>query len=253
MTRYRYTFESKTEFSAPVSVHSFMLRVTPLDDALQQLLSHSLTVTPFPDCISRGTDAWGAALDYGIIREMHREFYYKSEGLVEVTEGVRIDAAPSPLFLLHTKLTGFNPVMASLCADEKGLEAAGFIAASVNRAMTYVPGSTDVDTSAECAFFQRKGVCQDYAHLMVSVCRECGIPARYVCGFVRGEGETHAWTEVWVDGAWYGFDATSGQRCDDRYIALAFGRDASDCSVNRGLFMGASLQHAETRVKVEFD
>lgn len=253
MTRYKFTFESETEFSTPVSDHSFMLRVTPLNDELQRIETHSLTVFPTPDSISRGRDAWGATQHYGIIRDMHGEYRFRSEGVAAVSPGVRHDPKPSPVFLTPTALTAFCPAMGALCTSGKDVEAAARIAMMVKESLAYVPASTDVTTSAETAFLQGKGVCQDYAHIMIAVCRECGMPARYVCGFVTGEGETHAWTEVWHDGAWYGFDATSGLRCDDRYIALAFGRDAADCSVSRGTFMGASLQRTTSKVKVEID
>lgn len=251
MARYKYTFESRTEFSVPVSDHSFMLRTTPLNDGLQRLEAASLTVSPAPDSISEGRDVWGSAQDYGIIRDMHREFSFVSKGIIEVSAGSRKDPAHSPVFLNHSALTSYSPAMSGLCAQGDSLDAAARIAASVNRTISYVPGSTDVTTSAEEAFEQGKGVCQDYSHVMIAVCRKCGIPARYVCGFVIGEGETHAWTEIWHEGAWYGFDATSGLRCDDRYIALSFGRDAADCSVSRGVFMGAALQRTQTRVVVE--
>ena len=68
---------------------------------------------------------------------------------------------------------------------------------------SYQSGSTNAGTTAEEAFAQRQGVCQDYAQILLSILREEGITARYVAGAVPGEGETHAWVEVWCDGKWY--------------------------------------------------
>lgn len=264
MKCYRFTYESKTSFSVPVTEHSFMLRSVPMTDGeggTQRLLSHSLRITPGPDSLSEDRDAWGARTDYGIVRAPHREFGYCSSGTVEVKGGPHPDPSPSPMFLLPTGLTAFVPSMRSFIPEKAmpgtmvpgrtALALATEMTESVFRGIAYVPGSTGIDTTAGTAFMQGKGVCQDFSHILIALCRECGIPARYVCGFVIGEGETHAWTEIWSEGSWYPLDATSGLPCDDRYIAVAYGRDARDCSVSRGVFTGAALQQTSTRVLVE--
>ena len=74
------------------------------------------------------------------------------------------------------------------------------LAENIHTYMCYSPGSTQIDTTAIEAFQQRKGVCQDYAHILIAMCRACGIPARYVNGFMQGVGVTHAWVEVLVNG-----------------------------------------------------
>ena len=117
--------------------------------------------------------------------------------------------------------------------------------------MTYEAGCTEIETDAEQAFAGGKGVCQDYAHIYITLLRLFGIPARYVCGMIPGEGETHAWVEVWSEGSWYGLDPTAGKVCDDRYIAIAKGRDAGDCPVVRGLFKGCAAQNTATISSVE--
>ena len=88
---------------------------------------------------------------------------------------------------------------------------------------------------------QRKGVCQDFAHLMLSIMRLEGIPSRYVSGLADGEGESHAWLESFIDGEWVGFDPTHDCVTKDKpYIAFSIGRDYLDCSPNRGVFRGSS-------------
>ena len=106
----------------------------------------------------------------------------------------------------------------------KPLEDAERIAEAVHAWFSYVPGTTDVHTTAAEAFHGRLGVCQDYAHVFISLARMAGIPARYVCGLPKGEGATHAWAEVWQDGIWYGYDPTRGCHTDERYISLAVGQ-----------------------------
>lgn len=90
------------------------------------------------------------------------------------------------------------------------------------------------------AYALKKGVCQDYAHLMLCLMREFNIPCRYVNGFIEGEGQTHAWFDVLVDGYWHGFDPTHNRKIEYGYISLAHGRDAADCSVSRGVFSSKS-------------
>lgn len=75
---------------------------------------------------------------------------------------------------------------------------------AVYRHMSYVPGATDIHTTAAQALRGGKGVCQDYTHILLSMCRMAGIPARYAAGAMIGEGATHAWAEVWLEGMWLG-------------------------------------------------
>jgi transglutaminase-like putative cysteine protease len=128
----------------------------------------------------------------------------------------------------------------------------------------YVPGSTDVSTTLSQFVQQRRGVCQDYAHLMISSARSAGVPARYVSGYIytsrsplpllgggRGEAThgadaTHAWVELYVPHAsqWVGFDPTNNIVVSDRHIKVAAGRDYADVPPTKGLLRpsrGSSL------------
>lgn len=253
MSIFRYCFESRTDFSTPVRDHSFMLRSFPLVDARQTLLDSRLRISPQPDSLSSGHDCWGARIDYGFQGEAHSSFSYVSEGTVKVIPYPIADKSPSTLFLMESRMTVFAAEMASLIPEMRGTsyEKALEISSRVKSAMSYVKNVTSAETTAARAFSLRQGVCQDYAHIMISVCRESGIPARYVCGMIPGEGETHAWVEIWSDGAWHGLDPTAGKICDDRYIAIAKGRDAGDCPVVRGIFKGCAVQSTRTISSVE--
>ena len=107
-------------------------------------------------------------------------------------------------------------------------------------ALTYVPGSTYVGMDVNEVFARKTGVCQDYAHLMVAMCRSVGIPARYVSGYLptafgprakskdagSNEVTTHAWTEVAIPGAgWWGLDPTNQQEVGASHVKIAHGRD----------------------------
>jgi transglutaminase-like putative cysteine protease len=83
---------------------------------------------------------------------------------------------------------------------------------------------------------------------MIALCRRQGIPARYVNGFLVGEGETHAWVEIFDGYNWLGFDPTHNCRISDGYVKLAHGRDAHDCSVSRGMYTGQAQQQTTIHV-----
>ena len=113
----------------------------------------------------------------------------------------------------------------------------------------YVPGSTDISTPLTEFVAQRRGVCQDYAHLMLSAARSRGVPARYVSGYIyagedggtHGAGATHAWVELYLPdgGFWKGFDPTNNVLVADRHIKVAVGRDYADVPPTKGFLRAA--------------
>ena len=118
----------------------------------------------------------------------------------------------------------------------------------VPKILEYRSGSTEVHGSLTAAVRQGGGVCQDFAHLFITVARSWGIPSRYVMGYldpgISKVGETlatHAWAEALVPGAgWIGFDATHDLLANDHYVAVAVGRDSYDAAPQRGSFKGES-------------
>ena len=116
---------------------------------------------------------------------------------------------------------------------------------------TYDTEATGVHETAEKALALGRGVCQDYAHIMLSLLRMEGITARYTVGMMTGEGSSHAWVEALCNGYWYGFDATNKKLVNEDYIRVSCGRDSSDCSVIRGNFYGCVTQQQNEKVVVE--
>jgi transglutaminase-like putative cysteine protease len=125
--------------------------------------------------------------------------------------------------------------------------------------MSYVPGSTGVQTSAAEAWSARSGVCQDYAHLVVGALRHVGLPARYVSGYLHpkasaalGEsvvGESHAWVEWWL-GEWVAHDPTNSTMVSDRHVVVGMGRDYRDVPPIKGIVAGSPVT-TDLEVKVE--
>lgn len=141
------------------------------------------------------------------------------------------------------------------CSSEQGTELALAVSGWVYRQMSYGFDRTDVSTTAGQAFAAGQGVCQDYAHLMLAICRLLGIPTRYVSGYLVGEGGTHAWVEVLqpLPGgaveivAW---DPTHNRPADLRYLTVAVGRDYRDVAPVSGTYCGPSAGRLSTTRRV---
>jgi transglutaminase-like putative cysteine protease len=143
--------------------------------------------------------------------------------------------------LLRRSATVEPPRLAAGALEDPRLgEASALTAPDVHRGMRYTRGITGVSTTAAEAFALGGGVCQDYAHVMLALCRLCGLPARYVSGHLLGEGATHAWIEVLLpdgDGAVaHAFDPTHGVRPGVRHLTVAVGRDYADVAPTSGTF-----------------
>ena len=138
-------------------------------------------------------------------------------------------------------------------------EAARRICDLVNAEVEYEVGATDVLSHGSEAWTQRRGVCQDMAHLVIGGLRRIGVPARYVSGYLHpkkdavvGEtvrGESHAWVEWWDDG-WHGFDPTNDTHPGERHVVVATGRDYDDVIPMEGIYAGAATDRMTVDVHV---
>jgi transglutaminase-like putative cysteine protease len=133
--------------------------------------------------------------------------------------------------------------------------------AAVHRDFEYVPKSTRVDSPIDDALASRKGVCQDFAHVLISIARRLGLPARYVSGYIAPQASgdraglvasaTHAWVEVLLpELGWVGFDPTNNTEAGIRHIRVAVGRDYADVPPTRGIFKGQSASQLSVSVDV---
>jgi transglutaminase-like putative cysteine protease len=153
-------------------------------------------------------------------------------------------ALPHARDLAFTRLTAPDSAISAIAAGA-GPDPAG-ICSGVHTALAYEHGVTAVTTTAADALAAGRGVCQDYAHVMLSVCRLVGIPARYVSGHLLGEGGSHAWVEVfrrrrgreWSAEAW---DPANNCRTGAGYITIAVGRDYADVAPMSGMYEGSGV------------
>jgi transglutaminase-like putative cysteine protease len=132
----------------------------------------------------------------------------------------------------------------------------------VHKHWTYAPNSTHAQTHMAEVLADKRGVCQDFAHVMIGMCRALDIPARYVSGYLyngplgqlRGAQASHAWCEAWLPGrGWFGFDPTNNTLADERYVKIATGRDYDDAAPIRGSFSGPTGATAALEVTVEVE
>lgn len=196
---------------------------------------------------------------YGSLDEPHTDFTIAVSGLVrtglEIYEECCDDSLKSGVFRVQSSLTQPGPAIRAFY-DSLDLSGSVYdrtltIRRAVYDAFQYVPGITAAHESGETAFARRQGVCQDYSHVMLSLLRMEGIPARYVTGMLVGEGASHAWVEALCGGYWYGFDPTNDLLVDDSYIRVSCGRDSADCAIIRGTFLGLAAQVQRETVTVE--
>jgi len=284
---FRVTHTTDYRYGEPVAEAYLELRLTPLSREGQTVQDHRLTIEP-ASRTSGYRDYFGNEVAFLSLPFRHSRLTIRSEALVK-TES---EALPEDSLELTTQearqiLTGSLPLvfdylqptdmvkigreavqwakryLAGQVVLRKGLE-------NLNRAIyenfQYRKGATNFSTDVSTIWRDRIGVCQDFAHIMLSVLRTAGLPSRYVCGYIetappRGDnGEekrlvgsvaTHAWVEVLLPGQhWVALDPTNNRWCGEQHIAVSFGRDASEAAPIRGTFKGSGDQVMKVQVKV---
>ena len=263
-------------YSAPISQVTTIVRLAPPQHyGTQRRLDLRWHVEP-PANYRHFTDAFGNLvwqLDHAYIEqeiqctvEMRIETHAKySHDHLLVSQGVtpqESDCTVKPTELAQlTRLVDNSDSLYQIVrrAKERGLNPIELAMSLMNQVfahMRYQSGETHVGTTASEAFALGVGVCQDYAHILLSLCRQAGLPARYVSGYLPGEGQMHAWVEVLLPlgskeiPTWVPFDPTHQCRCDERYIAVAVGRDYQDVAPTSGHYSGESSNQLEASVSV---
>lgn len=255
MKKYLYNYQYITRFQSPVFWHSCLLRISPVENGFQKVVQQAVFLEP-QGKMNSGSDVWGNKILYGTLMEPHTGFTFVSSGIIEQADAYCLpDEGCVSAYTVPSSLTAMSEAMnhflqASVQGDSI-MEKAQSLSHALHGYMSYVPQSTQNGTSAAEAFLQKKGVCQDYAHILLALCRAAGMAARYACGLMEGEGSTHAWVEVYgEDRCWRGLDPTHDKIITTGYIKLAHGRDVNDCPLNRGLYRGFTQEENTVRVIV---
>ena len=257
MKKLHFLYQMRLDLSQMVHDHHFLIRCNPMEDGNQKKEQFACQISP-ADTIDQVWDGFGNLGYAGAVRAPHDHLQVQAEGTVQVSGTCRTEPL-HPMYRFPSVYTApgdgirrflreTEEEFGRVPGDFSGLQ---FLMNRLSRRFAYVPGITSVKTRAEEALAGGRGVCQDYAHIFISLCRLAGVPARYVAGMMTGEGQTHAWAEVWLDGGWYGFDPTNNRMADESYIKLTHGRDFADGAVDKGCFLGFAAQTQQILVKVE--
>jgi transglutaminase-like putative cysteine protease len=274
-TRYRY--------SRPVWQSMMEVRMHPRSEGSQRCFVFQLSVNPRVRIFGY-TDSYGNLVH-------HFDLPAKHEQLTIITDTlVNIDVQPSIpesadyedwtrleqqveeedhwLMLAPSYFARSSPELEDLAREigvdgrngRAPLEFLRDVTAGVNRTVNYVKKSTSVNSPIEDALRSRKGVCQDFAHIMIALVRNAGIPCRYVSGYLyhsgdnglsSGDGATHAWVEALLPNiGWVGFDPTTNRLAGERHIRTAVGRDYADVPPTMGVMKGKAETQLQVRVRV---
>lgn len=253
MKRLRFAFITTVQYSQPVHGQQLALRCVPLNDAGQLLETYTVKIMPgrLP---APQKDGFGNTVFWCSIGSEHNVLRYGSRGIVRVEEPGQPAPPPNPCLRfpgLRTKPGRILLQVSSAMARGKTLAALDALCHAVHSLLRYQPGATGIYTTAEEALAGGRGVCQDYAHVFIVLARLAGWHARYCMGLTVGEGATHAWAEIYYEGAWHGFDPTRDCRTDASYMRFATGRDAADCPVEQGTFYGLADQTQTVFMRVK--
>jgi transglutaminase-like putative cysteine protease len=273
----------RTSYSYPslVSQSYNELRLHPLSNNWQNCASTTITILPI--CKLRSyLDLNGNIVHYFELPEEHKKLVIESRSIVETSPRVDFENFPYGVSLSKlSKMEGvpeyrdylqtstyveINPEVWRMAVDLKGestdvFQTAYQVMEFIYQNFEYCKSTTTVDTHANEVLKIRRGVCQDFAHAALALCRCLGIPARYVSGYffdstrdrrMRGAEASHAWIEVMVNGhGWFGLDPTNNRVVDDTYITLATGRDYRDVAPVTGSYYGPLPDAFDVTVRVK--
>jgi transglutaminase-like putative cysteine protease len=277
------------DYDYPVGGGRHQIRMLPLNlTGIQRVVAASLAVTPAPAERSDFIDFFGNHVTSIAVRKPHDELDVSLSARVSVMRpqpGLDVSPRLSRLadeiasvwslapdaphhFLAASDHAGLDPAISayageSLARDPSVQAVAERLCNRINADFAYDTEATTVATNAREAFKLKRGVCQDFSHVMISGLRGLGVPAGYVSGFLRtipppgkerleGADAMHAWVRVWCgrEAGWQEFDPTNGMRAGDDHITVGYGRDYSDVAPIVGIVKIAGGQAAEQSVDV---
>ena len=259
------------EYDEPVRESVMEVWMQPQKGAGQRLVSFELEVDPVAQLFSYA-DTFGNAVYHFDVPQPHRRLTITARSAVDTQP----PAAPPPAldigewdrlksdfvqgehfdYLRHHGFAVETDALHAFLAERNlvnprardPLTAVRELADVIYRSFAYEAGVTRADSPIDDVLTARKGVCQDFAHVMLAICRSWGIPARYVSGYLFTDREagdrsdpdaTHAWVEVFLPSLrWVGFDPTNDIMAGERHVTCAVGRDYSDVPPSRGVYKG---------------
>lgn len=247
MKTLRFEYSTELRFEGSVTEHCFTLRCIPFSDSRQMVSEPKCEILPRCGSIWSSQDSFGNSLICGRISEAHGSFSFHVTGEAKITVSDIISDTASPVYGYFSQLTAAGEnisdfrkkLLSKVNGTQNILQKATIISDGIYAHMKYRKGVTDVHTTAEAAMEKGSGVCQDYTHIFLSLCRSFGIRCRYISGLACENGETHAWAEINDGEKWYGIDPANNRRINENYIKICHGRDYADCPIERGIYIGS--------------
>jgi len=272
-----YTIRHITRFhySAPISQSVMEVRMQPRTEGPQRCLNFTLAITPHARTLNY-RDYLGNVVYHFDIPGEHRLLSIIAQSQVEVRNVPALpDSLPPEAWnqlsrteydsLVPSHFTHPSPLLDQLAGEldvrrrDDPLTLLRQLTTQIYDMFEYAPDSTKVDSPIDDALSARRGVCQDFTHIMLALIRPLGIPARYVSGYLfsrngsirSSPGASHAWIETLLpEVGWVGFDPTNNLVVSDRHIRVAIGRDYADVPPTRGVFKGKAETELSVSVRV---
>ena len=270
-------------YGEPVSICHTEVHLAPRSGPNQRVVSHELTVRPEPAFVLTRTDYFGNEFTYFCIHEPHQTLTVTSvsqvdlhpeepphEGLTPPWEKVRDEVRKAEgeeafralEFTFRSPFVKVGPEFAAYAApsftEGRPIAEAGFdLCHRIYKEFRYDPRATTISTPVDEVLKSRRGVCQDFAHLMISCVRSLGLPALYISGYLRsgkdtvGHEASHAWCAIYCqDFGWLEFDPTNDVMPRSNHLTIAHGRDYSDVAPVNGVAIGGGEQMINVSVEV---
>jgi transglutaminase-like putative cysteine protease len=276
-------------YASPVTNAHHVLRLTPIDRRDQRVHAAALDITPTPVERREGQDFFGNRITWIKLDAPHETLTVRVAARIAVEHTAAVAAETTPPweevreaafgcndlspqapahYLFASRLVSLDPEIRDYAAESFSpgrpvLEGAMDLMNRIKADFVYELGATTATTTPPMSFALRRGVCQDFSHVMISGMRSHGLPAAYVSGYLRtsrGQGETklegadamHAWVLAWcgVEAGWIGLDPTNGMLAGNDHVVLAVGRDYPDVAPIDGVIVAAGSQRLEVSVQV---
>ena len=278
-TRYEINHVSRYLYASPARGCMMSLCLRPRGEPAQRLLEFGIETNPISSMNSE-TDCFGNTKHVLNIHREHEALEIVARSSIEITAAEPPSGSPGADsweqirswrdsftywdFMHATALTRPSARLKEF-VDRMGIRAGGDplealtgLSDALHREFEYVPGSTTAASPIDHVLESGRGVCQDYAHVMLAIARSWGVPSRYVSGYVPADAEgqalesaSHAWVECLLpDIGWTGFDPTNGYQPGESHVRIAVGRDYWDVAPTRGVLLGGGGSRLEVEVQM---
>lgn len=280
MAVFKIVHITKYQYNYPIKESINEIRLFPHHFENQDVLQYQLLITHNPE-VDISEDYYGNRVGNFNVLDAHSEMTIESRMLVRVNHSLKIpeiDATSvediqaekeKSIILLRLcyiddiqKQNEIEAILKDINTENKSIiEIAQQCNTYVFENFTYTKGITNIETTVDEILTLKKGVCQDFAHILLQLLRTAGIPSRYVSGYIcpnesglRGEGATHAWVEIFTPKqGWLGLDPTNNIWTMDNHVRLSVGRNFNDCSPIKGTFKGLAIQTLSVCVSIGYE